>query len=65
MMEPALDTLPPPQRQLWHELHETPVHFVLYGGTALGLRLAHRESEDCDFFATETWMRSPNRFASA
>ncbi len=28
MMEPALDTLPPPQRQLWHELHATPAQQI-------------------------------------
>lgn len=55
MMEPVLDTLPPPQRQLWDELHATPAHFVLYGGTALALRLAHRESEDFDFFSNESF----------
>lgn len=55
MTEPVLDTLPPPQRQLWDEHHATPAHFVLYGGTALALRLAHRESEDFDFLSTESF----------
>lgn len=27
-----------------------PTHFVLYGGTAIALRLAHRQSVDFDFF---------------
>ena len=48
---PRLDVLPPPQRQLWNELGSVPDDFVLYGGTALALRLGHRRSEDFDFFA--------------
>ena len=52
-MNPRLDTLPPPQRRLWPELRATPRRFVLYGGTAIALRLAHRESEDFDFFSSE------------
>lgn len=52
-MNPRLDTLPPPQRRLWPELRATPSRFVLYGGTAIALRLAHRESEDFDFFSSE------------
>lgn len=52
-MNPRLDTLPPPQRRLWPELRATPNRFVLYGGTAIALRLAHRESEDFDFFSSE------------
>lgn len=52
-MEPRLDTLPPPQRRLWPELRATPRRFVLYGGTAIALRLSHRESEDFDFFSSE------------
>ncbi len=52
-MNPRLDALPPPQRRLWPELRATPGRFVLYGGTAIALRLAHRESEDFDFFSSE------------
>ena len=52
-MIPRLDILPPPQRQLWPELRATPSRFVLYGGTAIALRLAHRESEDFAFFSAE------------
>jgi hypothetical protein len=33
------------------ELASVPSRFVLYGGTALALRRAHRASEDFDFFA--------------
>jgi hypothetical protein len=48
---PRLDTLPGPQRTLWPELARTPEHFILYGGTAIALRLAHRQSVDFDFFS--------------
>jgi len=51
--EPRLDILPPAQRHLWDELNATPQHFVLYGGTAIALRLGHRQSEDFDFFSNE------------
>ena len=37
-------------RALWPDLAEVPHSFVLYGGTALALRLGHRISEDFDFF---------------
>lgn len=53
MLKPRLDALPPPQRRLWPELRATPSGFVLYGGTALALRLAHRESEHFDFFSSD------------
>jgi Nucleotidyl transferase AbiEii toxin, Type IV TA system len=49
--KPRLDILPPPQRTLWPELDTTPAHFTLYGGTALALRLGHRQSVDFDFFS--------------
>lgn len=51
MFTPELEILLPAQRRLWDELRHTPKHFVLYGGTALALRLAHRSSEDFDFFS--------------
>jgi hypothetical protein len=44
MFAPNLSILPESQRQLWAE-------FVLYGGTALALRLGHRQSEAFDFFS--------------
>lgn len=53
MLVPLLDRLPLPQRRLWAELSEVPREFVLYGGTALALRLGHRISEDFDFFSNE------------
>lgn len=46
---PHLEILPPPQRRLWDELHQVPAPFVLYGGTAIALRLGHRQSVDFDF----------------
>jgi hypothetical protein len=51
IFSPRLDKLPPPQRALWSELGATPDHFTLYGGTALALRLGHRQSLDFDFFS--------------
>jgi Nucleotidyl transferase AbiEii toxin, Type IV TA system len=51
MFTPKLEILPPAQRRFWDDLRHTPKHFVLYGGTALALRLAHRSSEDFDFFS--------------
>ena len=51
MFTPKLGILPPPQRSLWDDLRQTPPEFVLYGGTALALRLGHRHSEDFDFFS--------------
>jgi hypothetical protein len=53
MFTPNLSILPGPQRQLWAELRDTPKAFVLYGGTALALRLGHRQSEDFDFFSNK------------
>lgn len=50
---PRLDILPPPQWRLWDELAVVHAEFVLYGGTALALRLGHRESLDFDFFGNK------------
>lgn len=50
---PRLDVLAEAQRRLWDELGATPPGFVLYGGTAIALRLGHRQSEDFDFFSNE------------
>src|SRR6266436_7565139 len=55
MFTPNLSILPEPQRQLWGELGTTPKGFVLYGGTALALRLGHRQSEDFDFFSNRSF----------
>jgi Nucleotidyl transferase AbiEii toxin, Type IV TA system len=48
---PRVDILPGAQRRLWPELGGTPRDFTLYGGTAIALRLGHRQSIDFDFFA--------------
>lgn len=49
--KPRFGILPPSQIQLWPSLK--PIQefgFVLYGGTAIALRLGHRPSVDFDFF---------------
>jgi hypothetical protein len=51
VFQARLDILPPAQLALWPELDATPEHFTLYGGTALALRLGHRNSVDFDFFS--------------
>ncbi|MDQ2950458.1 MAG: nucleotidyl transferase AbiEii/AbiGii toxin family protein [Acidobacteriota bacterium] len=43
--------MPEPQRRVWDDLIQIPPDFVLYGGTAISVRLAHRESVDFDFFS--------------
>lgn len=49
--KPRMDVLPPSQRRIWTELTElSTLGFVLYGGTAIALRLGHRTSVDFDFF---------------
>jgi hypothetical protein len=56
MLIPRLEILPPAQRRVWSELNGTPPGFVLYGGTALALRLGHRHSEDFDFFSNQEFL---------
>ncbi|MGD0731746.1 MAG: nucleotidyl transferase AbiEii/AbiGii toxin family protein [Terracidiphilus sp.] len=49
--EPHWDALPPAQRELWPQLDASVnLGLVLYGGTAIALRLGHRTSIDFDFF---------------
>lgn len=48
-----LEVLDPTQRKLWDELGATPEQFVLYGGTAIALRLGHRQSVDFGFFTDQ------------
>jgi Nucleotidyl transferase AbiEii toxin, Type IV TA system len=49
-----LDVLPAPQRAFWDEdIATVPASFVLYGGTAIALHLAHRQSLDFDFFSSD------------
>jgi hypothetical protein len=56
MFMPRLQILPEAQRRLWDELGATPRRFVLYGGTAIALRLGHRQSVDFDFFTFEPFV---------
>jgi predicted nucleotidyltransferase component of viral defense system len=51
-MKLKLNILPDGQKQLWQELGNTPEYFTLYGGTALALRLGHKQSVDFDFFSS-------------
>lgn len=54
-LAPCFDILPPAQQRLWPELKSAlDLGFVLYGGTALALRLGHRPSIDFDFFTEKT-----------
>ena len=53
MFRPKLDILPAVQRLIWEDLNQIPRSFVLYGGTAMALRLGHRQSIDFDFFSNE------------
>lgn len=53
--EPRIDILPPGQRNFWQEAPGIPAGFVLYGGTAIALRLGHRSSEDFDFFSSDAF----------
>ncbi len=47
-----MEVLPPAQKRLWPELRAAAeLGFVLYGGTAIALRLGHRHSVDFDFFS--------------
>ncbi len=51
--KPFLDVLPDEQGKLWPAFVDIPDSFVLYGGTALALRLGHRSSVDFDFFSSD------------
>lgn len=53
--QPKLDILPPDQLKVWPQLKSTPKDFVLYGGTAIALRLGHRKSIDFDFFSNRSF----------
>lgn len=49
--EPHFEVLPPAQREVWPQLAPgVGSGLVLYGGTAIALRLGHRTSVDFDFF---------------
>lgn len=48
------EILPPVQKTLWSMFDGvSDLGFVLYGGTAVALRLGHRDSVDFDFFSAE------------
>lgn len=52
--DPRLDILPAAQFRLWPQLRAaSDLGFVLYGGTAIALRLGHRPSVDFDFFSEQ------------
>jgi hypothetical protein len=53
---PLLEILPASQRALWPDLQFARDRFILYGGTALALRLGHRASVDFDFFSFEPFV---------
>jgi hypothetical protein len=53
ILTPDVSILPASQQSAWKKLGPTPVDFVLYGGTAIALRLGHRQSVDFDFFSSE------------
>ena len=53
---PHVQMLPSAQRCLWAELPQVPKGFVLYGGTAVGLWLGHRPSEDFDLLSTDPFV---------
>jgi hypothetical protein len=62
--KPRLDILPAAQRQLWPELRPVQQQgYVLYGGTAIALRLGHRQSVDFDFFSSRPVNRDTLRQA--
>jgi hypothetical protein len=49
-----MEILPPAQRLVWPDLADAHrLGFVLYGGTAIALRLGHRSSVDFDFFGAD------------
>jgi hypothetical protein len=53
--KPCFSILPAAQKRLWPELKHAPaLGYVLYGGTAIALRLGHRPSVDFDFFSDRT-----------
>ncbi len=54
MFTPRQDILAAAQQRLWPEMRPTiALGFVLYGGTAIALRLGHRTSVDFDFFCEQ------------
>ncbi len=57
-LKPHMEVLPPVQQRLWPGLRPAAgLGFVLYGGTAIALRLGHRSSVDFDFFSSQPLAR--------
>jgi len=53
-IEPHWEVLPAAQRDIWpHLAPSVDLGLVLYGGTAIALRLGHRTSIDFDFFTEQ------------
>jgi len=48
---PRMEVLPAAQREVWPLLEEFKEDFVLYGGTAIALRVGRRTSVDFDLFS--------------
>lgn len=64
VFKPRMDILPPAQQRLWPALRPAAdLGFVLYGGTAVALRLGHRASVDFDFFSERPLDRDAIRAA--
>jgi hypothetical protein len=64
IFKPCMEILPPGQQRLWPELSQAAdLGFVLYGGTAIALRLGHRPSVDFDFFSERPLDREAIRTA--
>ncbi len=63
-LKPHMEVLPPAQQRLWPGLRPAAdLGFVLYGGTAIALRLGHRSSVDFEFFSSEPLDRGALRAA--
>ena len=61
---PRVEILPVAQRTLWSDLAGLgALGYVLYGGTALALRLGHRPSVDFDFFSDRSLDKAALRAA--
>jgi len=59
-----MEVLPPAQQRLWPMLRPAQeLGFVLYGGTAIALRLGHRTSVDFDFFTDRSLDRKAMKAA--
>ncbi|PWC17263.1 nucleotidyl transferase AbiEii/AbiGii toxin family protein [Brenneria corticis] len=64
VFKPCMDMLPLAQQRLWPSLNNAAkLGFVLYGGTAIALRLGHRQSVDFDFFSDRPLDREAIRAA--